>query len=179
MLTRPIIGGVFGHGDYQLATMPCVSKGLHAVRFMVIQLAQGQVLSIAEEKREALAGARQLLRSAAAPPSPEKEWRQPPLWPDLELVVASDSEGASLQRVSRRRREVFERSGGVCFYCRCQLSIHAFQVEHQKPKAIGGTDDPLNLVAACVTCNLAKSDRTAIEFLGQSQNTSPQKENQA
>lgn len=34
------------------------------------------------------------------------------------------------------------------------------------PRALGGGDDALNLVAACRRCNLAKSDRTAIELVG-------------
>jgi 5-methylcytosine-specific restriction endonuclease McrA len=32
-------------------------------------------------------------------------------------------------------------------------------------RLLGGGDDTLNLVAACMRCNLAKSDRTAIEFV--------------
>jgi len=146
MLSRPILGGVFGRGQYELATMPCISKGLHAVRFMVVQLAAGQVVSIAEDKREALSCARQLLKDAApAPAGPH--WRQPALWPEFELVLASP-----VPVVSRRRREIFGKSNGLCHYCRA-------------PLALDGTDDPLNLVAACVECNLAKSDRTALEFM--------------
>jgi hypothetical protein len=48
MLHRPIMGGVFGQGEFQLATQPTVSNGLHAVRFMVIQARAGRVLAIAE-----------------------------------------------------------------------------------------------------------------------------------
>jgi hypothetical protein len=33
------------------------------------------------------------------------------------------------------------------------------------PKALGGGDQPLNLVASCVKCNLEMSDRTAVEFV--------------
>ncbi len=160
MLRRPIFGGAFGNGQYELATQPTVSNGLHAVRFMVIQLAAGQVVSIAEEKREALSSARHLLRSVPPTFDEEEGWRQTALWPEVELVP-----GMPVAPVSRRRREVFERSGGACFYCRCRLSVHAFHVEHQRPRAIGGDDSPLNLVAACESCNLQKSDRTALEFV--------------
>lgn len=160
MLRKPLYGGPFGSGEYELATQPTISSGLHAVRFMVIQLAAGQVVSIAEDKREALAAARQLLKKTAATQQPEPDWRQSELWPGIQLVP-----GTPLPAVSRRRREVFERSGGVCFYCRCRLSLHAFHVEHQRPRAIGGDDSPMNLVAACAPCNLLKRDRTALEFV--------------
>jgi hypothetical protein len=33
------------------------------------------------------------------------------------------------------------------------------------PQALGGTDAAVNLVAACVPCNLAKGARIAIEFV--------------
>ena len=37
LLHRPIFGGVFGHGRYALASMPCVSRGLHSIRYMVVE----------------------------------------------------------------------------------------------------------------------------------------------
>ncbi|MBY0236454.1 MAG: HNH endonuclease [Burkholderiaceae bacterium] len=157
LLRKALLGGVFGSGEYELATQPTISSGLHAVRFMVIHLAAGQVVSIAEDKREALAAARQLLKKTEVT---QPTWQQAELWPGILLVPA-----IPLSPVSRRRREVFDRSGGVCFYCRCQLSIRAFHVEHQQPRALGGDDAPLNLVAACESCNLTKGDRTALEFI--------------
>ena len=164
MLRKPLLGGVFGQGEFELATQPTVSNGLHAVKFMVIQLAAGQVVSIAEDKREALAAARQLLKATIASEQLEQDWRQSALWPDIELVPATP-----LPALSRRRRQVLERNGGRCFYCSCELSLHAFHVEHQRPRALGGDDSPLNLVPACSRCNLSKGSRTALEFvLGQS-----------
>ena len=50
LLQRPIIGGVFGGGRYVLATVPCVLRGLHAVRFMVMDPVTGAVLSLADDK---------------------------------------------------------------------------------------------------------------------------------
>lgn len=66
MLRRPIMGGVFGHGEFELATQPTITNGLHAVRFLVIQPRSGRVLAIAESKTEALAGARRVLRATSA-----------------------------------------------------------------------------------------------------------------
>ncbi len=51
-------------------------------------------------------------------------------------------------------------------YCDTTLSLDGkWHVEHQLPRALGGADDALNLVAACIKCNLAKADRTALEFI--------------
>lgn len=161
MLRKPLLGGVFGQGEFELATQPTITNGLHAVRFLVIQPRSGRVLAIAESKTEALAGARRVLRATHAA-NDEPRWVQPRLWSDAELSVVSEPPP---KPVSRRRREVFVRSGGCCHYCGTPLRIDAFQIEHQLPRALGGTDTPLNLVAACERCNLAKADRTALEFM--------------
>jgi hypothetical protein len=64
LLQRPIYGGVFGDGRYALASMPCVSRGLYSTRYMVVQPQDGVVLSIAEDKVEALSMARDRLTAA-------------------------------------------------------------------------------------------------------------------
>lgn len=163
LLRKPLLGGVFGQlGEFELATQPTVVSGLHAVRFMVIEPRSGRVLAIAETKAEVLAGARRVLRSADAANDGER-WVQPRLWSDAELAVVGEPPP---RPVSRRRREVFTRSGGCCAYCGTPLRLDgAWHVEHQLPRALGGTDEALNLVAACERCNLAKSDRTALEFV--------------
>lgn len=168
LLRKPLYGGPFGSGEYELATQPTISNGLHSVRFMVIQLAAGQVVSIAEDKREALAAARLLLRGASEPAN-DPEWRQTSLWTDLELVPANNSPTVQAARIPRRRRDIFNKCGGTCHYCQEPLTLDGkWHVEHQMPRALGGKDDPQNLVAACVACNLTKGDRTAVEFvLGQ------------
>lgn len=166
MLRRPIMGGIFGRGEFELATQPDIVNGLHSVRFMVIQPRAGRVVAIAESKAEALAGARRVLRSIndAGCPSEQPAWVQQRLWPAPELAAVPAA--AILRPVSRRRREVFERSGGRCHYCGRALDLGGtWHVEHQMPQALGGTDDVGNLVAACAPCNLAKRDRTAIEFV--------------
>jgi len=167
LLQRPIYGGVFGEdGQYALASMPCVSRGLYATRYMVVQPQAGVVLSVAEDKVQALALARQRLNAAN-----DNHHMQPnsavqgELWADEPLLLPTPAP-APTQYVSRRRREIFERSDGKCHYCGTALALDGkWHIEHQLPRALGGGDDGLNLVAACVRCNLAKSDRTAIEFV--------------
>lgn len=50
------------------------------------------------------------------------------------------------------RAQILERDGYRCHYC----GAPANTVDHLKPYAYGGTDDPSNLVAACSPCNLHK-----------------------
>jgi hypothetical protein len=60
LLRKPLLGGVFGKGEFELATQPTVSNGLHAVKYMVIQLAAGQVVSIAEDTTHGNSGTGQM-----------------------------------------------------------------------------------------------------------------------
>jgi hypothetical protein len=166
LLHRPIYGGVFGQGRYALASMPCISRGLHSIRYRVVEPQGGSVLSVAEDKVEALAGARRVLKAATELQAGEAG-NAPPVQAELWPVLPAPLPPPAPPYVSRRRREIFERSAGLCHYCGCALELAGrWHVEHMMPRALGGGDDPLNLVAACVECNLAKGDRTAIEFLG-------------
>lgn len=58
--------------------------------------------------------------------------------------------------VSKRTRyEVLKRDNFTCRYCR-STEGH-LRVDHVTPTALGGTDNPDNLVAACHDCNAGKS----------------------
>lgn len=167
LLQRPIFGGLFGEdGRYALASMPCVSRGLYATRYMVVQPQAGVVLSISEDKVEALALARQRLAAANDRQMfEEHSATQGELWPDAPLLTPTPAP-APVAYVARRRRAIFEASGGRCHYCGTALELTGkWHIEHQLPRALGGGDGGLNLVAACVPCNLGKSDSTAIEFV--------------
>jgi hypothetical protein len=166
---RPIFGGPFGRsGEFVMATMACVERGLHAVRHLVVQPRTGAVLAMDTDKAAALSAARRLLKATAflqrSVASNEPQIQQALLWLEEDLPLPMP--GARPKAVPRRRREVFDRSGGQCFYCRSSLELAGpWHIEHQQPRALGGGDELLNLVAACESCNLAKGDRTAIEFL--------------
>ncbi len=64
--------------------------------------------------------------------------------------------------VSKRTRyEVLRRDAYTCRYCR---SVdNPITVDHVVPVALGGSDDPSNLVAACRDCNAGKSSSTPDE----------------
>lgn len=169
LLRRPILGGVFGAGRYALATVPCVVRGLHAVRFMVIEPSSGAVLSLADSQVTALERARQCIRDTQrlgleASQRLGRDPRQVELWP-LQLEPVRPVIERS-RPVSRRRRDVYSKSMGRCHYCEAPLQLDGvWHVEHMLPRALGGADEIRNLVAACAPCNLAKRDQTAIEFV--------------
>ena len=164
MLQRPIYGGPFGQGQYALATLPMIANGLHAVRFMVIEPRRGTVLSVADDKLAAISSARRLLAGTpGARAANDPHWEQTWLWSNLPV-----DRPPKVRSVARRRREIFARSEGRCHYCRAVLTLDGcWHVEHMVPRALGGEDAAGNLVAACAPCNLAKRDRTALEFVVQ------------
>lgn len=58
--------------------------------------------------------------------------------------------------VSKRTRfEVLRRDDYTCRYCRSK--DNPLTLDHVVPVALGGTDDPSNLVACCRDCNAGKS----------------------
>lgn len=52
------------------------------------------------------------------------------------------------------------RTPGICWYCGEEATTR----DHVTPRSRGGTDDPENLVPACVRCNSQKRDKTLEEY---------------
>lgn len=60
--------------------------------------------------------------------------------------------------VSKRLRfEILRRDNHQCRYCGAKAPDAVLRVDHVVPVALGGSDDPSNLVAACEPCNTGKS----------------------
>lgn len=57
----------------------------------------------------------------------------------------------------RLRFEILKRDGFTCRYCGAKGGEVKLQVDHIKPRALGGSDHPDNLIAACKGCNVGKS----------------------
>ena len=55
----------------------------------------------------------------------------------------------------RTRFEVLRRDNYTCRYCRS--AENPLRIDHVTPVALGGTDEPTNLVAACQDCNAGKA----------------------
>ncbi len=65
------------------------------------------------------------------------------------------------KKIVLSRKNILRRDGHQCQYCgRTDLTL---TVDHIIPRAKGGADAWENLVAACVTCNNRKGDRTPSE----------------
>lgn len=63
--------------------------------------------------------------------------------------------------VSKRLRyEVLRRDNHSCRYCGATAPDVKLTVDHVVPVALGGTDEPSNLVTACAGCNSGKSSTT-------------------
>jgi hypothetical protein len=62
----------------------------------------------------------------------------------------------------RIRRQVQERAGGRCEYCKsnAEFSQDTFSIDHIHPLAEGGSDDPDNYAFCCQGCNGPKQDAT-------------------
>lgn len=64
--------------------------------------------------------------------------------------------------VSKRTRfEVLRRDAYTCRYCRA--TDNPLTIDHVTPTALGGTDEPSNLVACCTDCNSGKSSTSPDE----------------
>lgn len=59
----------------------------------------------------------------------------------------------------KQRFEVFKRDNFTCQYCGCKAPDSVLNVDHIKPVSKGGTNDTLNLITSCFSCNSGKSDR--------------------
>lgn len=73
-----------------------------------------------------------------------------------ERSSASASYGWRIER--REKLKILHRDNFTCRYCGARPGSESLQVDHLIPRSRYGSDNPCNLVAACVTCNGRKSD---------------------
>jgi hypothetical protein len=63
--------------------------------------------------------------------------------------------------VSKRLRyEILRRDSNTCRYCGAKAPDVPLRVDHVTPVALGGTDEPSNLVTSCEPCNSGKTSST-------------------
>jgi 5-methylcytosine-specific restriction endonuclease McrA len=75
--------------------------------------------------------------------------------------TSQDSKGNRSARWHKRRKIILKMHDYSCAYC----GDEANTVDHVIPISKGGTDDPLNLVAACNRCNFAFGNKVKhVEF---------------
>lgn len=62
------------------------------------------------------------------------------------------------RKVSRLRRIVHNRDGGVCQECGIDVTFDECEVDHIVTRAMGGTDSLENLRCCCSACNQSKGN---------------------
>lgn len=94
----------------------------------------------------------------------DRQWTHPRLKATYERYVEAVTVQSGLRKSKRVlsakvRFAILERDGFRCVYCGRAADQVTLEVDHIKPKALGGTDEPDNLRTACFDCNAGKSDR--------------------
>lgn len=79
-------------------------------------------------------------------------------WPSI--VRLKNYASVPYKRVMLSRKNVLKRDQNTCQYCGAENNL---TIDHVVPKSRGGRDTWENLVAACVSCNNQKGDRTPEE----------------
>lgn len=175
---RPLIGGVFGNGEFSVMSHAFTKAGLDCVWFSVVHTRSRFLLSsLHETQHGAIAEARAMIQRCnrtdllllleVAATVIDRRLK------DQEVAAAKDraamwskEQKRSLPSIPRRRKSIFEKAGGKCFYCKCDLDLTGtWHIEHMMPRALGGDNKPSNLVASCAPCNFKKNDKTADEFI--------------
>jgi hypothetical protein len=68
-----------------------------------------------------------------------------------------------------KRLAVYLRDSFTCAFCGIDMKgcdPRLITLDHIKPRTKGGTDDPKNLVTACLRCNCQKKDQNITKFAG-------------
>ncbi len=63
------------------------------------------------------------------------------------------------------REDALRKEHGRCHYCRTKLTIRTVTRDHVDPRALGGSNQRKNIVAACERCNVAKGSMPYKQFV--------------
>lgn len=64
-----------------------------------------------------------------------------------------------------RRRLIIERDNFSCYSCGVELTLQTAEIDHLIPRSRGGSSEPYNLSASCLSCNRSRGNRIGIEQL--------------
>lgn len=173
---KPLLGGRFGSAGFVMASYVFTDTGLHEVRYFVLA-DSGLFFGMGQSKDEALRMAREVMerlgprmdrllaeyeaRQAAKLAAQRLEHERAA----REVEALRKERQKSVPSIPKRRQRIFDESGGRCHYCETVLTLDGkWHIEHKHPRALGGGNEPNNLVASCVPCNMKKRDSTDVEF---------------
>lgn len=177
---KPLIGGAFSGGRWCLASTHFTENGLDRVHYFVVDGVSRFMIGQGSTKACALQGARAMLSKQvgrelipmfilqlhAERIAREAEVRRVNREEQAEMEARRRARIKTVGSLPKRRRAIFEKSGGKCHYCACELTLEGrWHVEHMIPRALGGQSVEDNLVAACAPCNHKKRDQTDHEFI--------------
>lgn len=176
---KPLFGGPWHEGRFQVASLLFATTCEYVVYYAVQEVVGEMLLSFSETKPGALELARRVLDSVSPQrlqlereahakacreydDECEREFRR--------VIDQTANEHTEIARgkvrsIPRRRQQIFDEAEGKCHYCATPLTLDGkWHIEHKMPKALGGGNEPSNLVASCVPCNMKKRDTTDHEF---------------
>lgn len=64
-----------------------------------------------------------------------------------------------------KREEILKRDNYTCYYCHQKFDSIYLHVDHKIPLVRNGTNNPTNLVTACINCNSEKGNMTSQEYI--------------
>lgn len=77
-------------------------------------------------------------------------------------VIALRRFAPRTERVAFTRVNVLARDMFSCQYCGCKLTLSELTFDHVIPSSRGGRTNFDNIVSACMPCNMAKADKSAM-----------------
>lgn len=175
--SKPILGGVFGAGGYSIASQWTRHQKLDYVSYFVMHDESRFICARGDNIEDALDAGRLLLQKFS-------EVQLSVAFANYKTALAAEIRAATeenarkfreyreanptvtpIKSIPKRRQKIFDESEGKCHYCGTALTLDGrWHIEHKMPRALMGTNEPGNLVAACVACNMKKRDTTDIEF---------------
>lgn len=181
MRYKPLLGGIWGTGRYQVASLLVVTPTEYVVYYAVQEIDSGMVLSFSDTKSETLGLGRRVLEEVSpARLRQERELHaiacrkhddacdQAHREYVAELAARAEASAPKVKSIPKRRQQIFDACDGKCHYCGTALTLDGkWHIEHKMPRALMGTNEPSNLVASCVPCNMKKRDKTDLEFQAQ------------
>lgn len=102
-----------------------------------------------------------------------KVWTIEELLERQEVMRFRRDERKRLKRAKRRAgggrlswgivRRLMKAQGGLCVYCRCEIST-AYHLDHILPLALGGKNEDQNVQLLCGPCNISKGAKHPVDF---------------
>lgn len=88
----------------------------------------------------------------------KKNWNNKNYYKILNYRVR-EREGMTDEITKEEYEEIISSSGGVCFYCRTELTNENRTIDHYVPLSRGGEHSISNIVCCCNSCNSSKQNR--------------------